>query len=234
MTRGRVSMDVTRHDSVESISLNQKNKMFEPKNIIDISLPLNEQTIVYPGNPFFSMEKIQSPGGSQLAKISFGTHFGTHVDAPAHVFASGKNVDELSLDNFIGPCRVLDASECAEVVSKNFLEKFNIRGGERILLKTKNSERGYEEFYKDYVYLAGDAAQYLADKNVKLVGIDYLSVKQKGSPDNTPHTVLLKKNISILEGINLNKVEQEEYFLIAAPLALIGADGSPARALLLK
>jgi arylformamidase len=204
------------------------------KKIIDISLPLNERTIVYPGNPPFGMEKIKSPGGSQLAKISFGTHFGTHADAPSHVFADGKNTNELPLDNFIGHCRVLDASKCAEAVNKKFLEKFNIRGGERILLKTKNSRRGYQEFYKDYIYLAGDAAKYLADKNVKLIGIDYLSVKQKGSSDNTPHTALLEKNIAILEGINLNNVEPGKYFLLAAPLALDGADGSPARALLLK
>lgn len=210
------------------------NSMFEPKNIIDISLPLHEQTIIYPGNPSFSMEKNQSPGGSRLAKISFGTHSGTHVDAPSHVFVSGKSIDELPLDNFIGPCRVLDVSELQDAVSKLCLEKFNIGSGERILLKTKNSERGYQEFYEDYIYLAGDAAQYLADKNVKLVGIDYLSVKQKGSLDNTAHTALLKKNISILEGINLNKVKAGEYFLMAAPLALAGADGSPVRALLIK
>ncbi len=206
--------------------------MLNHQNIIDISLPLNEQTIVYPGNPSFSLEKIQSPGGSQLAKISLGTHSGTHADAPAHVFADGKNIDELPLDNFVGPCQVLDVSQCQEAVSRECLEKFNITAGARVLLKTKNSERGYQEFYTDYIYLAGDAAQYLADKNIKLVGIDYLSVKQKGSPDNTPHTALLKKNISILEGINLNNVEPGEYFLVAAPLALTGADGSPVRALL--
>ncbi len=203
------------------------------KNIIDISLPLNEQTIVYPGNPSFSMEKIQSPGGSQLAKISFGTHSGTHVDAPAHIFAGGKNINDLPLDNFVGACRVLDASECNEAVSKEYLEKFNIASGERILLKTKNSQRGYKEFYNDYIYLASDAARYLAEKNIKLVGIDYLSIKQKGSLDNTSHTALLEKNISILEGINLSNVEAGEYFLLAAPLALTGADGAPARALLL-
>ncbi len=208
--------------------------MLNYKNIIDISLPLNGQTIVYPGNPPFSLEKIQSPGGSQLAKISFGTHSGTHVDAPSHVFASGKNTDELPLDNFVGPCQVLDVSDCQDAVSKTCLEKFSIAAGARILLKTKNSQRGYTEFFKDYIYLASDAAMYLAGKNVKLVGIDYLSVKQKGSPDNTPHTALLEKNISILEGINLNNVEPGEYFLLAAPLALTGADGSPVRALLLE
>ncbi len=208
--------------------------MLNCKNIIDISLPLNEQTIVYPGNPSFGMEKIKSPGGSQLSKISFGTHSGTHTDAPSHAFAAGKNINELPLENFVGPCQVLDVSDCKEFVSKKDLEKFSINSGDRILLKTKNSARGYQEFYKDYIYLAGEAAQYLANKKIKLVGIDYLSVKQKGSPDNTPHTALLEKNISILEGINLNKVEAGEYFLLAAPLALTGADGAPVRALLIK
>ena len=101
-------------------------------------------------------------------------------------------------------------------------------------MKTKSSERGYTEFYKDYVYLSSDAAQYLADKNIKLIGIDYFSVKQKGSLDNTPHTAFLEKNIPILESINLASVEAGEYFLMAAPLALQSVDGSPVRALLLK
>lgn len=208
--------------------------MFEPKNIIDISLPLNDQTVIYPGNPLFSMEKIQSPGGSRLAKICFGTHFGAHTDAPSHVFANGKNIDELPLSNFVGPCRVLDVIKCKDAVSIEYLEESSVKTGERILLKTKNSERGYREFYNDYIYLSADAAKYLADKNIKLLGIDYFSVKQKGSSDNTPHTALLEKNISILEGINLAEVEAGEYFLIAAPLPLSGADGSPVRALLAR
>ena len=215
-------------------SVSELNNMFTPKNIIDISLPLNKQTVIYPGNPLFSMEKIQSPGGSRLAKICFGTHFGTHADAPSHVFADGKNIDALPLSDFIGPCRVLDAAECQNAVSKEYLEKSVIKIGERILLKTKNSERGYKEFYKDYIYLSADAAKYLADKDIKLLGMDYFSIKEKGSPDNTSHTALLEKNISILEGINLSHVEPGEYFLVAPPLALTGADGSPVRALLLK
>ena len=208
--------------------------MLEAKNIIDISLPLNEQTIVYPGNPSFSIEKIVSPGGSQLSKSSLGTHSGTHIDAPSHVFTGGKNINEMALNNFVGPCRVLDVSGCVGAVGQSALEKFNVSDGERILLKTNNSARGYKEFYTDYVYLASDAALYLADKNIKLVGIDFLSIKQKGSPDNIPHTALLEKNISILEGINLAGVEAGEYFLVAAPLALQDTDGSPARAFLLR
>ncbi len=208
--------------------------MFEYKKIIDISLPLNEKTIVYPGDPSLSMEKIKKPSGSQLTKLSLGTHFGSHVDAPSHVFDFGKNINEMPLENFVGSCRVLDVRECQEAVTKEVLEKFNIASDERILLKTKNSDRGYDEFYNDYVYLASDAAKYLADKNIKLIGVDYLSVKQKGSVDNTPHTAFLEKNIPILESINLANVEEGEYFLMAVPLALQDVDGSPVRAILLR
>lgn len=208
--------------------------MFDYKIIIDISLPLDEKTIVYPGNPALNREKMISLSGAQLTKLTLGTHSGTHIDAPGHVFASGKYINELPMENFIGPCRVLDARECQKAVTKEYLETFHIVAGERILLKTKNSDRGYKEFCTDYIYLESEAAQYLATQNVKLVGIDYLSIKEKGSSDNTSHTALLGKDIPILEGINLANVEAGEYFLMAVPLALQGVDGSPVRALLLR
>ena len=102
------------------MSLKQKrnNFMFAYKNIIDISLPLDEKTIVYPGDPSLSMEKIKKTSGSQLTKISLGTHFGSHVDAPSHVFDSGKNINEIPLENFVGHCRVLDVRECQESITK--------------------------------------------------------------------------------------------------------------------
>jgi arylformamidase len=119
-------------------------------------------------------------------------------------------------------------------ITKAELEKKDIQSGERILFKTTNSQRGFETFYADYIFLSGDAAEYLAEKGVKLVGIDALSIKQKGSPDTRPHTVLLAKNIPILEGINLIAVTEGIYHLIVLPLKFMHIDGSPARAILLK
>jgi arylformamidase len=144
-------------------------------------------------------------------------------------------LDSIPFETFIGPCRVLDFSnEEGKAVTKKFLETKYIKKGERILFKTKNSLRGFETFYDDYIFLSGDAAEYLASLEVLLVGIDSLSVKERGSKDNRPHTALLSKNIPILEGVNLKDVEEGEYELICPPLKFLDIDGSPTRAVLLQ
>lgn len=156
------------------------------------------------------------------------------MDAPNHVFPNGKGVDGLDIKSLIGECRVLDMTKSLTCVTVKDLQKAQIKKGERILLKTKNSKRGYKDFYTDYVYFDGDAAEFLAKKGIRLFGIDYLSVKQKGSEDNRPHTALLKKKIPIFEGLDLSKVKPGKYFFIGLPLNLKGLDGSPARAVLMK
>ena len=205
--------------------------------IIDISIPLNNQTIVYPGNVPVSVTLHQSmpESSSASSSITFGSHTGTHIDAPAHAISGALTLDKIPLKNFIGLCRVLDFSkESTESVTKEMLTAKNIKTGERILLKTRNSIRGFKEFYDDYVYLDGDAAEYLAGLESLLVGIDSLSVKKRGGKDHRPHTSLLYKNIPIVEGLNLIDVNEGEYELICLPLSFTDIDGSPARAILIK
>lgn len=202
--------------------------------IIDISIPLNTKTIAYPGNPEIQIESQKSSTGqTTISKISFGSHSGTHIDAPAHVFEP-TTIDQIPLDVFMGPARVLDMTGANNKIKIDDLEKKEIKKGERVLLRTKNSDRGFETFYEDFVYLDSDAAKLLADLGVILVGIDSLSIKQKGSEDNRPHTELLNKNIPIIEGLNLKDVAEGEYKLICLPLAFTGIDGAPARAILIK
>ncbi|MDP4010958.1 MAG: cyclase family protein, partial [Candidatus Roizmanbacteria bacterium] len=147
---------------------------------------------------------------------------------------NGKSISDIPLDVFIGPCRVIDCTADTEAVSRETLESNHIQSGERILLKTSNSQKGYKEFYPDFVYLSPEGAEYLAEIGIMLVGIDYLSIKQKGSTDNRPHTLLLEKDIPIIEGIDLSQVEPGEYTIVAFPLKYMGIDGAPARVVLLK
>lgn len=204
------------------------------QKIIDISIPLTESTIVYPGNPKIEIEEIKSESSkSIISKITSGSHNGTHIDAPRHGIEGGKGITDLPLEAFVGPCRVLDCTHDDGSVSLATLEEHVVQQGERILLKTSNSLRGYDEFYSDFVYLSPEGAEYLSEQDIALVGIDYLSIKQKGSKDNRPHTVLLEKDIPIIEGIDLSKVEEGSYTLIALPLNYTGMDGAPTRAVLL-
>lgn len=209
--------------------------------IIDISLPLNNNTPVYPGNVSLSVSihHAMPEHATQLSSITFGSHTGTHVDAPSHAIEGALTLDKIPLKNFVGPCRVLDFSKNErESVTKEMLQNKtqnkNIKAGERILLKTKNSLRGFKDFYDDYIYLDGDAADYLASLGVLLVGIDALSIKKRGSDDHRPHLSLLSKNIPIVEGLNLSSVEEGEYELVCLPLNFTDIDGAPARAILIE
>ncbi len=205
--------------------------------IIDISIPLDNETVIYPGNVPLSISIHHSmpEHATHLSSITFGSHTGTHIDAPSHAVAHGKSLDQIPLVNFVGPCRVLDFSnESGEAVTLEFLKSKNIKEGERILLKTKNSLTGFKEFYDDYVYLDGEGAEYLASINILVVGIDSLSIKKRGGSDVRPHTALLEKNIPIIEGLDLSEVSEMSYELYCLPLNFQGIEGSPARAILIE
>lgn len=209
--------------------------------IIDISMPINNDTPIYPGNIPVSVSVHQKipEDSSRSSGITLGSHTGTHIDAPSHAILGAKKLDEIPLNHFIGKCQVLDFSKInTESVTKEMLLEKNIQKGDRIILKTQNSIRGLKEFYPDYVYLSGEGAEYLASLDVMLVGIDALSIKQKGSADHRPHLALLSKNIPIIEGLNLRDVEESNkdivYEIFCPPIYLTDIDGAPSRAILIQ
>ncbi len=199
----------------------------------DISISIKPGMVVYPNNPEVEF-KIEKGATTTHTDLRMGTHTGTHMDAPGHAIEGAQTIDNVPLEACFGSVRVFDLSDLTESVKIEDIEKYDVKEGERILFKTSNSKRGFDEFYTDYVYLDGDCADYLAERKVSLVGIDYLSIKQKGSSDQRPHTSLLEKNIPIIEAIDLSGVEEGEYILSAFPLKLEGLDGSPLRAVLIK
>jgi arylformamidase len=204
--------------------------------IIDITYPIKDGMVVYPNNAGVSVEpfaKIEDGASSNLSKVTFGTHTGTHVDAPLHVFQGKEKLEEMSLDKFVGKCKVVDAGHRGPGQLVEIEDLGEVNEGDRILVKTSNSERGIDEFYDDFVALSGDAADFLRDKKITLFGIDYLSVKQRGSDDNRAHTSLLEKNIPIVEGLRLGNVPAGEYQLYCLPLKLENVEGGPVRAILI-
>ena len=207
---------------------------YSDKKIIDISLPLSNTTVVYPGNVSLNIETHahMPESTTHLSKITMGTHTGTHIDAPMHAVEGGNTLDTIPLETFVGKCRVVDATHRGPGESVKKEDLGEVLQGDRILIKTSNSMRGFDKFYEDYVYLDGDAADWLATTGVGVVGIDYLSIKQKSSKDQRPHTSLLQKNIPIIEGINLNHVGPGYYEMICLPLNFIGVEGGPARIIL--
>jgi len=200
--------------------------------IIDISLPIHPNMPIYPGNQPTEFQKTIKPSGSQLTTMTFDSHAGTHIDAPAHAGLPG-TTEIFPLEVFYGPARVIEVLG-VELITKYHLTEKEILPGERILFKTDNSLRGHDIFHDTWTALSSDAAEYLAQQNVALVGIDWFGIKQKGAPDNGAHTELLSKNIPILEGISLVDVEPGNYLLSALPIAYLGVDGAQVRAVLIQ
>ncbi|NCU42410.1 MAG: cyclase family protein [Candidatus Moranbacteria bacterium] len=201
--------------------------------IYDITRTLSPSTVIYPGNPSVEFEVFEGETSTHT-KVSFGTHTGTHLDAPKHVFRDGEGVDKISLDILCGECRVLDLRLVEESIKIQDLEPYHIQKGERILVRTKNSDNEYKEFTSEYTYLDGDASDWLVQKEIALFGIDYLSIKKRGGKDHRPHTSLLAKGIIIFEGLDLREIEKGEYMFVGLPLKFQGLDGSPVRAILIK
>jgi arylformamidase len=203
---------------------------------IDISVPLYTGMVHWPGDPAVEIERvmeIEAGDPCNVSKISMGAHTGTHMDAPLHFIQDGKSIDKMPLDAGIGRARVLEISD-PKSVNVDELEPYYIQADERILLKTKNSSRCWnsDAFVEDFVYISHAAAQYLAERQVQLVGIDYLSVGgyRKDGPET--HHALLAAGIWLIEGLNLRHVQPGSYELVCLPLKMIGSDGAPARVVL--
>jgi arylformamidase len=204
----------------------------------DISLTIHPELPVWPGDAPVSLErmsKMELGESHNLTKMSMSAHVGTHVDAPFHFLEDGPTIDQLDLKMLTGRAYVLHLPDEVDLITAELLENAEIPPRtRRLLFKTRNSgywDQGLTEFQTDYVGLAPDAAEYLVNRSLKLVGVDYLSVAP--FEDSTPtHKILLEAGVVVVEGLNLTEVSQGRYTLYCLPIKLGGADGAPARAIL--
>ena len=203
--------------------------------IIDLTVPLSGQLPSYPGDPAFQIEhtsRIRDGHPCNVSRLTLGTHAGTHVDAPYHFVESGVRVDELPLEILTGKARVV-AIPAREAVDRADLEALDLRDDLRLLVKTRNSgQLRQPEFRPDFVHLTPEAAAYLVQVGIKLVGWDYLSIEKFGSRDFPAHQALLGAGVIVVEGLDLSHVEPGEYELVCLPLKVAGGDGAPARVVL--
>lgn len=164
-------------------------------------------------------------------RLEMDVHTGTHIDAPLHMNVGGETFESISLDKLVGQCKVLDLTASENGISKADLEGLEIKKEDFVLFKTKNSFDDHFNF--DFIYLAEDGANYLAEIGIRGVGTDALGIErsQEGHPT---HKTLFAHDIIIIEGLRLKEVEQGEYFMVAAPLKLAGTDASPARVMLFE
>jgi arylformamidase len=201
----------------------------------DVTLPLMDGMPVFPGDPAVAVRPYCAMARGDpcnLSVISFGSHAGTHIDAPRHFIEGGRGVDEIGLEALVGPARV------AEIPSLGDIDADALQGivgapCRRLLLKTRNSYRPLADRYAPgYAALTEKAAVLLAEAGLLLVGLDGPSADPDHAQDCPAHRRLLGSGVVIVENLDLAAVPPGEYELLCLPLRLAGLDGAPARVLL--
>ena len=208
--------------------------------IYDISNVVYTGMVKWPDNPPVIVERTLDMAKGDVAtvsKVDMGVHTGTHVDAPVHFVAGGTGTDTLDLNVLVGPALVVQLGDDVAAITAAVLEAQHIPPGtERILFRTRNSQYWAQQdptFHQDFVAVWGDAATWLVEHGVRLVGVDYLSVAPY-SDGVTTHTILLGAGVIPVEGLNLTGIAPGLYQLVCLPVKLRDCDGAAARAILIR
>ena len=203
-------------------------------NIYDISVTISDDMITWPADPKVEISKmcsIEQGSVCNVTGIKMGAHTGTHIDAPNHFLDDSYTTDNIKLEDLIGKCIVIE-SGAENLIGIDDVNKYDYSSCNKVLIKTKNSKMLTEgTFNKEFVSIGNDAIKYLIAQNVKLIGIDYLSVEAFNS-DGRVHKEILKNEVIILECIDLSLIKSGIYELICLPLKLSNSDGAPVRAIL--
>ncbi|MBM7644569.1 arylformamidase [Scopulibacillus daqui] len=199
---------------------------------IDISQPLNNDIATWPHDTPFTYETAftkEQTGSVNIGKITMSLHTGTHIDAPFHFDNEGRKVIDLDINIYTGPARIIDASQFESIGAKE-LANYDLDGASRLLVRTAPSNPYV--FPNKITYLREDIGPFLKDKGIQLIGVDVPSVDPLDSKDMAAHISLFNHRVHILENIVLDHVKPGDYELIALPLPLAEADGSPVRAVI--
>ncbi|MFC3040383.1 cyclase family protein [Virgibacillus xinjiangensis] len=193
---------------------------------------------IYEGMPVYKNKEEKQPKISTVtnghvteSRIDLDLHTGTHVDSPLHMINDGETMETINIEDLVGKVKLFDVTHVEDRITKEDIEGFPIERGDFILFKTKNSQE--EAFDFDFIFVAADAAEYLAEVGIKGVGIDGLGI-ERSQPEHPTHRTLFEHRIIIAEGLRLLDVPEGEYFMVAAPLRIKGTDASPARVLLFE
>jgi arylformamidase len=209
--------------------------------IWDISVPITPTLPTWPGDPRVALHRISDKDLGDEANVSHlacCVHTGTHVDAPCHFLTHGSPVEELPLNLLVGPVQVVELSQVERGITPQHLDALSLPDDTmRLLFKTRNSafwDDPQHEFQPDFVALTSDAASWIIEHGIELVGVDYLSVQLFDDSSPLTHQRLLGAGVILVEGLDLRAVSAGRYYLVCLPLKLVGSDGAPARAILMR
>lgn len=205
-------------------------------NVYDISWPITPDMTAYKDKKTVTFESVKEfdRDGVRESIIRMSAHSGTHIDAPAHFLKQGHTISQIPCIDTSGLCKVFDLTQVSDAISQEHLKSLDIQEGDIVLFKTKNSYLlATASFRHDFVYVDASAARFLADKKIKAVGIDYLGI-ERNQPNHETHITLMENNVMIIEGLRLDHVAAGTFFLWCVPLAVVGLEAAPARALLIE
>lgn len=208
--------------------------------LIDVTLPIRPEMPVWPGDHQPRIERtaqVSEGDDSTVSLVTLSSHTGTHIDAPSHVFERARSVDALPLEALYGDCYVAALDVSSHITAEDLESAHIPPETRRLLLHTPNSllwTQTRPAFDTGFFGLTLDAAQWLVDRGTQLVGTDALSIEPFGSPGLPVHKVLLTAGMVVVEGLNLNDVQPGSYTIACLPLKLAGADGAPARVILIQ
>lgn len=206
---------------------------FTSGKVIDISMDLNEKTVVWTADPQPKLTAVcrQPEADCNFTWLDFGAHAGTHIDAPFYLFADKWTCDQIPLSRLIGPCQVLDLTHVEDMIDVDDLKRESISRN-IVLLKTKNSADPMHGYNPNHVAMTVPAAEYLIEKGVTTLGYDYQSFERDGK--NEVHHAFLSKSITLVDNLRLANAQGKEYLLVCLPVKVTGIDGAPARAILIE
>jgi arylformamidase len=212
------------------------------RTFYDLTQLISKDIPIYLGDPqpdFESSSTIQRDNYN-VTRIILGSHSGTHVDAQSHFLLNGNSVDREPVSKFVGESVVVDLSNRCKIgggITSVHLESYSdlIKDTDILLIYTGSSEYWMKDqnIKYNFTYLEPCAAQWIADHNIKCVGMDTFSVEKYGSKEGLSHKILLSNSVGIIENLNSNlkNLSGKRIFLVCLPLLLEGVDGSPARTL---
>lgn len=206
--------------------------------IYDISRPVNKDIGVWPGDTAFDFSfvaKIAEGSSVNVGRVEMSVHTGAHVDAPLHFDDDGADVASVPLEKYLGPCVVADVRPSERgILPEHLPEGLDAlaRTTGRVLLRSYAKRPG--SFDEHMAHATPELADWLAEREVVLLGIDTDSMDAFESKELPAHRRINSHGIAILEGIDLSQVVPGRYGLIALPLRIEGADGSPVRAVLIE
>ena len=200
--------------------------------VYDLTHTVRTGMPVYPGTEPPSIRPASSfeRDGYRESALAFWSHVGTHMDAPAHLFADGETLDRLPPERFMGPAALLDCRG-EETVSPEMVETLPLADLRFVILRTGWEARfGDPSYYEGFPVLTAPAARRLAQAGLYGVGVDAISVDPVGVPLEI-HRILLGAGMVNIENLCHLDALPPRFELFALPLRFENADGAPARVL---